>query len=99
MSTRDAGAATQIMVEDVKITQIIIPVSCDHGPAHTPGSVDAFADATTAFERHLKTARYICRNVPMISMPGKPRIEKGLRRLSCMMGRHMPMATFTSAMR
>jgi hypothetical protein len=99
MSTRDAGATTQIMVIDIKITQIFIPVSYGHGPAHTPGSAGAFADLMTAFERCPKTARSICKNVPMTSMPGRPRIEKGLRRLSCMMDHHMPMATFTSAMR
>jgi hypothetical protein len=87
------------MVLDIKVTQIIIPVSRDQEPAYLFGSVDAFADMTKVIEHHLKTTQYICRNVQMTSMPGRPRIEKGLRRLSCMMDHHMPMATFTSAMR
>jgi hypothetical protein len=98
MSTRDAGAATQIMGVDNKITQIIISVSCDNEPTHRPGSADALADMTAASERHPKIAQYIYRNVPMISMPGRPKNEEDLRHLSCMMDRHMPMATFTSAM-
>jgi hypothetical protein len=50
MSTRDAGTASQIMVVDIEIAQIIIPVSRYRELAYSPGSANSFANATKVIE-------------------------------------------------
>lgn len=98
LSTSDAGTPAQIMVLNIKVTKIIISVSQDHRPTYAPCSANAFADVTAVSEPVLKTALYICGDVPMTSMTGRPSIEKSLPHLFYMMGHHMPMAVFTQAM-